>query len=248
PAPGDIDSMIAAYYDEQADEYDEFDRTHKKRKQYLDGINKIIAEDYKKLDKLDTMLALAGGTGRRALDIQELSGRNFKITSVDISAEMTEVAQSTGIDAIAGDWVRCDLQQTGFDAATFLYAFGHICNWEERRVSLKKVYDHLLPGAPFYLDVFNIDDQNEWGPPAVKLYNELHLAEMGYEPGDVFYKKYGGKAVSYLHYFKKDNLVSLLEQCGFTIEWVKNIGYNVNPGEVLPEGQEGVLFVKAVKG
>lgn len=248
PAPLEIDQMIATYYDEQADDYDEFDRTHKKRKQYIDGINAIIAEDFKRLNKLDAMLALASGTGRRTLDIQKLSGRNYRITGVDISIEMTEEAREKGIDAVAADWVGCELPQTDYDAATFLYAFGHICNWEERRTSLRKVYDHLRPGAPFYLDVFNIDDQNEWGPSAVKLYNDLRLADMGYEPGDVFYKKYGGRAVSYLRYFRKENLINLLEQCGFTIEWVKQIGYNVNPGEVLPEGQEGVLFVKAVKG
>jgi cysteine dioxygenase len=236
PADEEIYSMLGDYYNEQAQEYDDFEATHAKR-----------SADFVQNAGLEKMLALACGTGKRALEIQHLSNRKYHIVGVDLSHEMAEKAKENGIEAYNCRWLKCDLPHHNFDAATFLYAFGHICNPHERKEALQKIHKHLKTGAALYFDVFNLQDNNEWGPQAVEVFNTLELKNMGYQLGDIFYKKTGGDAIAYLHYFDKTELHQLLTDCGFGVEWIKHIGYSYKPGQELTEAEGGKLFIKAVK-
>jgi ubiquinone/menaquinone biosynthesis C-methylase UbiE len=248
PEPGFIKSALANYYSEQAHQYDFFDLKHESRLAYTRKINELIAEDFRvNHPTTKKLLALAVGTGRRAMDIREMSGLNYGISGVDLSEEMCTIASSRGIEMHHGDCLSVDLGQETFDAACFLYAFGHICRRSNRIQALQNVAKHLQPGAPLYFDVFNLEDKNEWGPSAMQYFEQQDLEVFGYDPGDVFYKKVGGEAVAFLHYFRSAEIEDLVKEAGLQTVWIKHIGYAHRSGQLLETDNEGSLFVKVVK-
>lgn len=249
PKPGssEISSLISAYYAEQALEYDSFDLKHSSRRKYNDRINRLIATELAEMHPLDSLLDVACGTGRRTMEIKKLSGVNFKASGVDLSPEMCEVAVSRGMNAKATRWLEAELGDETFDAAIFLYAYGHIPTLEERRDALTKIFEHLRPGGCFFFDVFNAHDKNEWGPSAIRHFEKLNLDEFGYERGDVFYKKNGGQEVAFLHYCREEGILQLLESVGFVVDRLEHVGYVHKSGEILDKDSEGSLFIKAVK-
>lgn len=247
PSRDMIYSMLKDYYAEQASEYDFFDLQHNSRNAYTSKINEIIGEEFSSYDCCNDVLTLACGTGRRAAEIKEIANKEYKITGVDLSPEMCEIAADKGLEVYCSRWLECELPDKKFDAATFLYAFGHISGRDNRLAAIKKINQHLEVGAPFFFDVFNLHDKNEWGPMALKAYEEDRLELFGYEKGDVFYKKNTGKTIVYLHYFEEQELYNLMEEAGFKIEYIKHIGYVKKPGELLYNEEEGALFVKAIK-
>ncbi|UTW61102.1 methyltransferase domain-containing protein [bacterium SCSIO 12741] len=248
PASEAIRKGLSAYYSEQAHQYDFFDLQHEMRRKYTEKINELIAREIR-INHSDTQnfLALACGTGRRITEIREQVGFHFSVLGVDLSAEMANVAKNRGIETLVGDWLEVDLNGELYDGATFLYAFGHLESSEVRRRSLKKVLNSIRPGAPVFFDVFNLEDKNEWGGRANTYYREQSLHRFGYERGDVFYKKSGGEAVAFLHYFTEEEVRSALEDVGFEVAWIKHIGYAKKSGMVLETKNEGSLFVKAIK-
>lgn len=246
PESIEIQEMIGEYYAEQAQSYDFFDLAHRSRKDYIKRINQLIAEYLKPTEPFQNMLELACGTGRRAVKIRELTGREYAITGVDLSEEMCSHARKRGLNTHIGNWLELKIPERLFDAATILYAFGHIPHHAERLESLRKIHRHLRTGAHLFLDVFNLDDQNEWGPRAKSAFKKLHMDEFGFELGDVFYKKTGGEAVAFLHYFTENELRDLLVQSGFFVEKIYHIGYVHESGKILGGNQnKGALFAVA---
>jgi ubiquinone/menaquinone biosynthesis C-methylase UbiE len=248
PSCSDISSMITAYYEEQASEYDDLDSAHSKRSLYLETINSLVGNDLKSLRNVSKLLEIACGTGRRAIEIRDMSGLRYEILGVDISQHMCNIAALRGIEkVINSDWTTVKLEEyEQFDAATFLYSFGHISSHKDRVASLRKVGKHLKLNAPLYLDVFNIDDQNEWGKEIKEKYIENDLGSFGYDVGDVFYKKINGKATSYLRYFGKDEICDLLTSCDFLVESVHYVGYAESSGKLLEQADQGKFFIKAL--
>ena len=249
PKPRSLEILhsISAYYSEQAKTYDHLDQGSEKRRAYTQSINGIIADDIGRRDQ-KCVLHIACGTGRRALDIQERSGLSYRMEGVDISTGMIQTAKERGLDARIGHWNEVVIEEEAYDSVTFLYAFGHIPSREERQKSLAKVFRALRPGGRFYFDVFNVDNPNEWGPEALALFEELELANEGYERGDLFYKRHGGQTVAFLHYCTAEGIQLLVESCGFNVHAVHRIGYVDRPGEQLgEEGDRGNLLIVAEK-
>lgn len=242
-----IRKMISAYYQEQARQYDHFDLQHESRSNYIQRINQLIAARIQEKGHVSQFLAIACGTGRRAVRIQELSTLHYPITCVDLSAEMCSQAADKGINAHHGAWMDVSVPDQYFDVVTFLYAFGHIPSAKERLASLKKIGAAMSSGGQLFFDVFNIRDQHEWGPMAVELYESRKLNDYGYERGDVFYKKRGGKAIAFLHYFEEQELVDLLEEAGFRLMQIDHIGYVVQSGQILEETDQGAFLIWAEK-
>ena len=242
-----INSMNSSYFSEQAQKYDFSDFNLPSRKAYIYTVDELISKDLSK-NKTTKHLDIAIGTGRRALRIKELSGLEYDIVGVEISEEMCKIANSRGIRTYHQDWANND-SHIGemFDSATFLYAFGHIANRKNRVKSLKKINSYLHEGCPLYLDLFSLNNINEWGPLTVKAFEENNLEKHGYDRGDVFYKKRGFNELAFLHYFEFNEINTLLEDTGFEIEWVKNIGYSKNPGQIVDSENEGNYLVKAIK-
>lgn len=245
PSTAVIKEMILSYYGKQAQNYDNDDFENDKRRNYVFAVNDIISEDFKKIEP-KKVLAIASGTGRRALRIRHLSGIEYKLWGVDLNKEMCEISTKRGVNSFCSDWLDLEVPDNEYDAITMLYAFGHIPDANERIKFLEKVHAKLKLGGVFYFDVFNIDDPYEWGSRALSVFDEYKLDFFGYEKGDVFYRRKGMDEVSFLHYFEEERLVALLESLGFNCESVVHIGYVHKSGEIL-SGEEGKLLIKAIK-
>lgn len=245
PSGEEIMGLLDEYYTEQAGLYDTLDDSSKKRSAYTAGIDSIIAADFASTGP-NCVLHIACGTGRRAWEIRGQSGLSYKVEGVDISASMVQQARVRGVEAKVGSWNECHVPESGFDAITFLYAFGHIPSTEERRKSLLKVFRSLKPGGRFYFDVFNVENPKEWGPEAMLAFEAYNLVNEGYEPGDLFYKRHEGQAVAFLHYCTSEGIVELVEDCGFRVLVAHRIGYVDRPGESLhPTEEHGNLLIIA---
>jgi ubiquinone/menaquinone biosynthesis C-methylase UbiE/predicted metal-dependent enzyme (double-stranded beta helix superfamily) len=244
PSQDDIASMIKAYYNEQAEVYDYFDFRDPTRKAYTTRINELIAGQLKERNLSGKLLAVACGTGRRVLEIARLSEREWDLHGVDLSEEMAIKCRDRGLQVSVGNWPHVDAPDETFDALIFLYSFGHLCSHEQRLEALKAIKRTLKPGAFCYIDFFNLEDKYEWGPAALKTYQSAHLDKMGFDPGDVFYRKADGKATAFLHYFTQQELEKLFEEADLKITSMKHVGYVHRSGELVGS-DEGFILVEA---
>ena len=243
-----IQEMLIAYYEEQAHEYDLFDLENHKRYSYLNCINNLIINDLINYKNIENLLEIGCGTGRRASEIRKLSGLNYKITGVDTSSQMCALSKQRGIENIINcDWREAKLlNETQFDIATFLYSFGHVATSFERLKSIEKISTYLKPYSPLYLDVFNINDLNEWGPEIKENFYQNDLKSFGYDLGDVFYKKIDSLNQCFIHYFSEEEICDLLIKGGFEIERISYIGYGKYSGDMMRDSNQGKLFIKAI--
>jgi ubiquinone/menaquinone biosynthesis C-methylase UbiE/predicted metal-dependent enzyme (double-stranded beta helix superfamily) len=245
PSSKRIKQMVAKYYAAQAMNYDQDDMDSALRKGYVQAINRLIAEDFK-LKKPEHVCAIACGTGRRAIAIQELAGVNYRISGVDLSPEMCKIAKERGLEVYCMDWLELEVPNSSWDAVTMLYSFGHVPTALERIQYLEKVYDKLKPGAAFYFDLFDINDPYEWGSKAIRVFEEYNLDSFGYEKGDVFYHRADSENRAFLHYFDEEKTRGVLESIGFKVAYIKHIGYMHRCGEEL-DSHEGCLFIKVTR-
>ena len=242
-----INIMNSNYFSEQAQKYDFSDFNQPSRKAYIDSVDRIIGVDISK-NKILKHLDIAVGTGRRAIHIREVSGLDYEVVGVEISEEMCKIANSRGLRTYHQDWANDDAHiGEMFDSATFLYAFGHLANRKKRIKSLNKINSYLNMGCPLYIDLFSLNNINEWGPFAIRAFDNNNLNQYGYERGDVFYKKRGFKELAFLHYFEIDEIEDLFKETGFKIEWIKYIGYSKNSGELVNSEKKGNFLIKANK-
>jgi len=247
PKSEEINRMNSNYFSEQAQKYDFSDFNQPSRKAYINKVDQLIANDMSE-NKILKHLDIAVGTGRRAIRIKELSGLDYEVVGVEISEEMCKIANSRGLRTYHQDWANDD-DQIGemFDSASFLYAFGHIANSNKRIKSLKKINTYLNIGCPLYIDLFSLNNTNEWGPFAIKAFEINKLGNYGYERGDVFYKKRGFSEFAFLHYFEMDEIINLFNETGFEMKWIKYVGYSKNSGELVNTENDGNFLIKAVK-
>jgi ubiquinone/menaquinone biosynthesis C-methylase UbiE len=248
PTTDTINRMNGDYFSEQAAQYDFSDFNQPNRNEYINAIDRLIGEDLKESGNTKKHLDVAIGTARRALNVREISGLDYEIVGADISEEMSRIANSRGIRTYHQDWANDDAHiGEYFDSATFLYAFGHIATIGARVKTLEKINSYLNSGGTFYFDLFSITNKNEWGVLANTAFDENNLSQFGYDRGDVFYRKKNCRELSFLHYFGKDEIIQLLDQCGFDLVYIKHVGYAKNAGQIVSNEDEGNLFVKAIK-
>ncbi len=244
-----IGRMNADYFSEQAEQYDFSDFNQPNRNKYISRVNKIIADEFE--DKTpEKVMDIATGTGRRAVAIRDLSKCSYQIIGVDISEGMLQVCAERGIETYLQNWEIAEdiTEHRGeIDAITFLYAFGHISDREARVKTLKKIHRHLKKGGYLFVDLFSVDNENEWGPKAKKAFENRRLDHHGYESGDVFYTKLGLKSIAFLHYFCESEIKAILQESGFEIEKNWYVGYAKNAGEFVNDASQGNIFIKAKK-
>ena len=112
--------------------------------------------------------ALALATGSRILDLGcgfgrhaiGLAGRGYRVTGLDLSAPMLELAREMAASArVTVEWLERDMRDLRglgtFDACACLYtAFGFFAD-DENRLVLEQVREALRSGGYFMLDVSN---------------------------------------------------------------------------------------------
>jgi hypothetical protein len=91
-----------------------------------------------------------------------------------------------------------------------------------------------------------VENPNEWGPEAMRVFEEMQLDREGYEAGDLFYKRHLGESVAFLHYCTPSGIVQLVEDCGLQVVETHRIGYVERPGQPLSRNnEEGNLLIVA---
>lgn len=246
PASKRVRQLLSAYYREQAQDYDRLDQSDERRREYTQGINACIAEHLQGLNDeqpIRRVLDVGCGTGRRAREIRELSGLDYRLLGTDLSPEMRAIAAERGLEMHDGFWEGTS-GLNALDAITFLYAFSHLVTPMERQEALVKLRSALRPGGMLFIDVFNREDPHEWGPQLVEDFDSWYLGQQGYDAGDVFYSRTGSKELAFLHYTNEQEMTELLEQAGFSQIECTRIGYAHKPGQEVEEGGSLMFYAK----
>ncbi len=249
PAPAEIEIMVSDYYAEHASVYDAQDVQVLKRNRYTAAIDERIADCMQDLNgkkPVKRMMHFACGTGRRAISIRNLSALTYEIHGVDLCKEMADQAQERGIKVEVSSLIDIEARTDwlDFDAITLLYAYGHLPTRSIRKHVLRTAFKMLRSGGQFMFDVFDAADPSEWGPDALRQFDEQRLGSQGYEVGDVFYKRSKGDELAFMHYCNKERLEQIVLDAGFESIEVTTIGYDRDAGQ---ESDTGKLFVVARK-
>jgi ubiquinone/menaquinone biosynthesis C-methylase UbiE len=249
PGPQQLRELVRNYFDDNAANYDSADEHSPKRRKYTDTVNRLVAGFLGQERDLTRILSIAAGTGRREEQIKSLLSSRVRITCTDLSAKMCSLAAARGHEVMCGPWDSIDLGKQTFDSVLFLYSFGQLVDKTERLTALKKVNRHLRYQGSLYLDVFNIDDVDEWGPELSQRFKAEAWDRKGYERGDVIYRKVDSteSALSYCHYFAKEEIEQLLKSAGLRISRILHIGYGNAPGTVMPTNIRGTMLIRATK-
>jgi len=87
--------------------------------------------------------------------LQSLSGKNWDLYGIEMSAESAKKAQTrTGAEVFVGEILDAQFPSESFDVITCFDVFEHL--YEPRRV-MAKVFEWLKPGGIFYVLVPNVD-------------------------------------------------------------------------------------------
>ena len=246
PHPQRVTELLSDYYRAQAQDYDRLDQADARRREYTQGVNACIAERLQELNDehpIQRVLDVGCGTGRRALEILQLSALDYRVLGTDLSPEMRSIAANRGVEMHDGFW-EGTAGLVGLDAITFLYAFSHLATDVDRLAALVKLRSALRPGGMLFIDVFNREDPHEWGPQLVEDFDAWYLGQQGYEPGDVFYSRTGTRELAFLHYTVEDEMAALLERAGFGQIECTRIGYAHKPGQEVEEGGSLMFYAK----
>jgi ubiquinone/menaquinone biosynthesis C-methylase UbiE/predicted metal-dependent enzyme (double-stranded beta helix superfamily) len=249
PTPHAIEQMVSDYYAEHASVYDAQDFQVLKRSRYTSAIDDRIVRCFHNLNdiqQIKRVMHFACGTGRRAVSIRELAFLQYEMHGVDLCQEMADQAQKRGVQVEVASLIDIELRPhwSSFDAITLLYAFGHLPNRGIRMQILKTAHRMLRSGGQLIFDVFDAADPGEWGPDAIRQFEEQRLGSQGYEKGDVFYKRTKGEELAFMHYCDRKTLEGVILEAGFESVEMTIIGYDQNSGE---EAETGKLFVVAKK-
>ena len=119
-------------------------------------------------------------------------------------------ASRAGLETVEAAWLDADSPDRQFDAAIYLYSLGLVPTKAARLQEVTKIARHLKSGAPFYVDIHNLNDRHEWGPELRRRFVEEPARERGYDVGDTFYRRIGSNQVAYFHYFEQEEAEALL--------------------------------------
>lgn len=239
PSADEIKSMLASYYDGLAEGFDEFN-SKITRSLYLHTIDRHAAEELSRRP-IKRLLSVASGTGHREVSIREMSGLPFQITCVDISSRMCQSAVEKGLDAICGPVSEVELPLSVFDGCLFLNAFEVMSSWSERLTAFQKISHSLKIGAPFFIDVMDLEDRNGWGPQVKELFERENLGDHGYELGDYFFRRTDQNDFAFAHYSSRAEMERLFEAASFRV--VSLSYYLMNSGEPCGAGHGDMFFM-----
>lgn len=237
-----IQQMCRAYFDQEADWYDAYDLSVDKRRRYSAAVDTYVLGKLAGYTVDDTILSFGCGTARREEEIVGKLENAPKVIGVEHSSSMARHASERNFTIVSDMEAVTDLIPSAA-AILCLSSFVHIPTRDARRDLLRSFHRILSSGGILIVDVFNVDDQHEWGPSLAQRRAEGDLEA----PGDVYYRRIGSELVSYMHYFSVGEITKLLEEAGFVITELIGIGYAHQPGKLGVPLDQGCVLLSCTK-
>jgi ubiquinone/menaquinone biosynthesis C-methylase UbiE len=119
--------------------------------QWLDWLERV----WEKREKPRQVIDLGCGTGSIAIP---LAKRGYRVTGVDLSAEMLAVAyDKMRREQVQISWVEQDMRELDLPAADAVISLcdslSYLTEEEDVKLTFERVYQHLNPGGTFLFDV-----------------------------------------------------------------------------------------------
>lgn len=234
----------ARFYGALARGFDEFN-LKSTRGLYLKAIDTVIARKLVDMGVSGKLLSVGAGTGFREERIRELTRTTLKITCIDICPEMCKEASNRNLDVICSTLFDANLEPGTFDACIFLNAFESLANHDERVDYFVKINQALKPGAPFFVDAMDINDQNDsWAALVKKQFADEKLHDHGYDLGDCFSRRTDQEQIVFAHYSSKAEMEELFARSSFEVSDLQYFSEETG-GQCLPN--QGNMFYVARK-
>jgi len=205
-----------------------------------------------------TLLHLGSGAGMNDYTFK----KHFRVTGVDISDGMLEMARQLNPEAV---YYRGDMRTVAlgkqFDVVVCMEAIGYMLTVEDTRRALSKAYEHLKPGGVFLFTTLLKDDFREnnfaysgaRGDVEVTVFENNYLPDpegTTYEATLVYLIRRRGELEihterHFLSLFKLETWAGLLRECNFAFTGSKETeSYN---SYLLGEGSYPVQVFTCVK-
>lgn len=231
-------------YDKFAAYYDIYSA---QRANYLNRVNQIIINYLKENVKINLIVDLGSGTGKRAA----LIAREVKATQlvlVDESKEMSKICKKiANAKVINIDFTRESLSKLLKEVSviTSLWnVFGHLDTREQRTRGLKNIHTILENNGLFIIDVNNRYNASSYGWKNI-LRNFLQdLFTQSDASGDISFEisVSSQKISAKVHLFSPWEMDTLLKQSGFKV--VKKLYINYNSGNIENQFFKGqILYI-----
>jgi trans-aconitate methyltransferase len=207
------------YYDKIAEQYNSI---FKKRKKYLDSIDKIICHESK---NIDSYLDIGGGDGSRTKKISSCIDANF-INIVEESKEMAgnfyNDYKKGKIEIINQNFFDFSTNKK-YDLITALWnVMGHIISFEERIKFLKKTNELLSSKGIIILDINNRYNIKHYGIYSFLLNSLKSIIKK--EPGWFNIEINKSKTPVYIHSLKE--MKKLIKKANLSIDKLFVINYD----------------------
>jgi SAM-dependent methyltransferase len=200
---------------------------------------KVIKEQLK--SKALTLLHPACGAGGNDYTFK----KHFKVTGVDISKNMLEMARKLNPEVryIHGDMRTFDLKES-FDAVAIPDSIGYMTNLEDLRKAIHTAYNHLKPGGVLLIVAHTKEDfqENNFvytgsdGDTEITVFENNCLPDPAgntYEAAIIYLIRRKGKLDIYpdihtIGLFKLETWLDLLTKTGFDIKQMRADGFYDN--------------------
>jgi ubiquinone/menaquinone biosynthesis C-methylase UbiE len=165
---------------------------------------------------VNNIKSISESTKINMLDIGCGSGRNIKaymdentiIKGIDLSRVFVEICTTQGMNVVLGDMILLPFDNDEFDHIMSIASFHHLETEKDRVEALKEMWRVLKPNGTAIMSVWS-----KTQPEKTKRTFDSYGVQM------VSWRSLNGEEFSrYYYIFKLEEIISLIEAVGFTIE------------------------------